>query len=58
MNIQEAEKIADILTQIYDFTNSPFEDYPIDAIIDEVSFNFPRINWVFDKDKNISKAYL
>lgn len=58
MNIQEAEKLADLLTQIYDFTNSPFEEYPIDAIIAEVSFNFPRFNWIFDEDKNIFKAYL
>jgi hypothetical protein len=58
MNIQEAEKLADLLTQIYDFTNSPFEEYPIEAIIQEVSLNFPQINWVFDEDKNIFKAYL
>jgi len=58
MNIQDAEKIADLLTQIYDFTSSYNEDYPIDAIIDEVSFSFPRINWIFDKEKNIFKAYL
>ena len=58
MNIQDAEKIADLLTQIYDFTSSYNEYYPIDAIIDEVSFSFPRINWIFDKEKNIVKAYL
>lgn len=58
MKIDDAEKIADLLTQIYDFTNSPHEDYPIDAILEEVSCNFPRINWVFDEDKNIFKAYL